>query len=71
MPLTGPKFAEAEQKLPDELKDVYRRLVQDYEDLTTIHFGRGYVAYKVLADLVLAGWRRTAEPRTEDLGRVE
>ncbi|MBM3318615.1 MAG: hypothetical protein FJY75_12260 [Candidatus Eisenbacteria bacterium] len=63
MPTTGAKFQEAEATLPADLRDIYRRLVQDYEDLTTLHFGRGYVAYKVLADLVLAGWRPAAEPR--------
>jgi len=57
MPLDTPKCKEAEAMLPEELKGIFRRLVEEYEFLTHVHFGRGYVAYKVLADLVLAGWR--------------
>ena len=62
MPLDSPKCREAENELPDKLKSVFHQLVQQYEYLTTMHYGRGYVAYKVLADLVLEGWRPTAEP---------
>ncbi len=57
MPIGSAKYIEAEATLPDELKDLYRKLVQDYEDLTNMYYGRGYVAYKVLADLILMGWR--------------
>jgi hypothetical protein len=59
MPLTGLKYQEAEARLPDELKPMLRELVKQYEYLTTLHYGRGYVAYQVLADLILAGWRQT------------
>jgi len=61
MPATSQKLKEAEETLPEKLKPVFRRLVEEYEYLTSVHFGRGYVAYKVLADLVLAGWRPSAE----------
>ena len=57
MPDMSQKYKDAEAHLPDELKPVFRRLVDEYAYLTQIHYGRGYVAYKVLADLVLAGWR--------------
>ena len=63
MPATSQKLKEAEETLPEELKPVFRRLVDEYEYLTSVHYGRGYVAYKVLADLVLAGWRPSAESR--------
>lgn len=59
MPLDSPKYQEAEAKLPDELKPILRRLTEEYEYYTTVHYGRGYVAYRVLADLILAGWRPT------------
>jgi hypothetical protein len=52
---------EAESRLPDDLKPVYRRMVKEYAYLTELRYGRGYVAYQVLADLVLAGWRPSAE----------
>jgi hypothetical protein len=61
MPITSDKYKESEARLPDDLKPVFRRLVEEYEYLTQLHFGRGYVAYQVLADLILAGWRPSAE----------
>ena len=63
MPVSSAKFKEAEASLPEDLRPVLRRFVEEYEYLTGIHYGRGYVAYKVLADLVLAGWRASDEPR--------
>ncbi len=61
MPVTSEKYKEAETLLLDELKPIFKRFVEEYEYLTMTHYGRGYVAYKVLADLVLAGWRPSAE----------
>ena len=61
MPTDSPKYAEAEAKLPDDLRGVYRQMVEQYEFLTKIKYGRGYVAYKVIAEMVLAGWRPSAE----------
>jgi hypothetical protein len=63
MPVTSEKYKEAELTLPDDLKPIFRRLVEEYEYLTQLQFGRGYVAYIVLADLVLSGWRPTGEAR--------
>ena len=57
MPVDTPKYKDAEAMLPEELKPVFRRLVEEYEFLTHVNLGRSYAAYKVLADLVLAGWR--------------
>ena len=65
MPVTSEKYKEAEQGLPPDLRPTYRRLVEEYEYLTTLHYGRGYVAYKVLADLILAAWR-PSESRHSD-----
>jgi len=61
MPVTSDKYKEAEAILPEDLRPVFKRFVEEYEYLTMTHFGRGYVAYKVLADLVVAGWRPSAE----------
>ena len=61
MPNTSEKFKEAESSLPDELKPVFQRLVNEYDYLTKLEYGRGYVAYKVLADLIAAGWRPSAD----------
>lgn len=63
MPLNSDKCREAEAMVPDDLKPVFRQLVEEYEYLTTLHYRKGYVAYRVLADLVLAGWRPSADAR--------
>lgn len=65
MPTTSPKYQQAAARLPDDLKPVLKRMVEEYEYLTSVHFGRGYVAYQVLADMVLAGWRPSDEPHPE------
>lgn len=62
MPASSPKYQEAEDSLPEDLKSIFRRMVDEYEYLTQLHYGRGYVAYRVLADMVLAGWRPSADP---------
>ena len=59
----SPKSQAAEARLPESLKPIYRELVEQYSFATTVRYGRGYVAYEVLADLVLAGWRPNAEAR--------
>jgi hypothetical protein len=61
VPVTSHKYREAEEALPEDLKPIFKRFVEEYEYLTATHYGRGYVAYKVIADLVLAGWRPSAE----------
>ena len=62
MPVESQKSKEVEAKLPAELRAVYRRMVQEYEFITHLRYGRGYVAYEVLAEMVLAGWRPGSEP---------
>lgn len=64
MGITSQKSLVAESRLPDEIKPVYRRFVEEYAFLTKLRYGRGYVAYEVIADLVLAGWRPIAKPST-------
>jgi len=54
---SSPKFIEARDSLPEELRPIYDRLVEEYAFYTTTKYGQGYVAYSVLAELVRAGWR--------------
>ena len=51
------KFLAAEARLPEQLRSIYRQFVEEYAFHTNVRYGRGYVAYEVLADLVQAGWR--------------
>ncbi len=61
MPATSEKFKESEATLLEELKPIFKRFIEEYEYLTMTHYGKGYVPCKVIADLVLAGWRPSAE----------
>ena len=65
MGLDSPKSQATENRLPEELKPAYRELVEQYSFLTHVRYGRGYVAYDVLADLVLAGWRPSAPAHSD------
>lgn len=47
----------AESSLPANLRPHYRSLVEDYHFATAKRYGRGYISYGVLADLVAGGWR--------------
>lgn len=60
------KYLAAHNRLPEELKPVFEQMVDEYAWETTKLYGRGYVAYEVLANLVLAGWRRSAESRLDE-----
>lgn len=53
----SPKAAGAASRLPEELRPIYWQMVDEYAFLTHSRYGRGYVAYDILADMVLAGWR--------------
>ena len=53
----SPKYLEARESLPANLRPIYDRLVEEYAFHTEVSYGRGYVAYKVLAALVREGWR--------------
>ena len=65
MGLESPKCQAAEARLPEELRPTYQRLVNEYAFLTHTRYGRGYVAYEVIADLVLAGWRPSEAPHPD------
>lgn len=56
----SPKYQEARDGLPEELRPIYDELVADYASFTFKAYGAGYVAYKVIASLVLEGWRPSA-----------
>jgi len=56
------KQEEARKSVPDNLKPVFDELVAEYRYRAAMRHGAPYVSYIVLADLVRAGWRRSAEP---------
>ena len=59
------KQIEARNSLPDELKPIFDDFVADYKYAATLRYGRPYISYIVLADMIRAGWRLSAEPIKE------
>ena len=57
------KYIEARNSLSDDLKPIYEEFVADYRYAATLRHCKPYVSYIVLADMVKAGWRSTAEPQ--------
>jgi hypothetical protein len=55
------KELEARNSLPEELKSIFDEIVSGYKYAATIHHGRPYISYVVLADMVRAGWRLSAK----------
>jgi hypothetical protein len=56
------KEIEAYNSLPEELRPIFDDFVADYKYAATMRHGRPYISYIVLADMVRAGWRLSAEP---------
>jgi hypothetical protein len=54
-----PKFAQARESLPEELRPVYDQLVEEYGFYALKHQGRRWVSYAIIAELVRDGWRPT------------
>ncbi len=50
------KYQKARESLPNELRPIFRQLVEEYAFHTHVKYGGGYVAYEILAELVRAGW---------------
>lgn len=61
MGLESPRSLAAERRLPAELRDNYRQLVDQYHFFDRARYGRSRLAYETLADLVLAGWRPSGD----------
>jgi len=64
VPAKGPKFLEALSSLPEELQPIYKAMVEEYKFHALKRYGRAWVAYDVIADLVRAGWR--SEPPNKE-----
>jgi hypothetical protein len=55
------KHEQARNSLPDELKPIFDDFVADYKFAATKHHGAPFVSYIVLAEMVRAGWRLSAD----------
>lgn len=63
------KYQKALESLPENLRPIFRQMVEEYAFQTHVKYGKGYVAYEVLAEMVRAGW--APPPGTIEAGRVE
>jgi hypothetical protein len=57
VPAKGPKYLAVLSSLPEQLRPVYKALVEEYKFHALARYGRAWVAYDVIADLVRSGWR--------------
>jgi len=57
------KHEQARSTLPEELRPIFDDFVADYKFYATARHGAPYVSYIVLADMVRAGWRLSADPQ--------
>ena len=60
------KYKSARDSLPKELHEAYKQPVTEYAFYTTAKYGRGYVAYEVLAELIRSGWRSSGTDEKGD-----
>ncbi len=56
----GAKYLAVLSALPEELRPIYKALIEEYKFYALKHYGRACVAYDVIAELVKSGWRPTS-----------
>jgi hypothetical protein len=54
-----PAYVGAKSMLPPELHAIFDELITDYRFAALKHHGREWISPKVIAELVLMGWRFT------------
>lgn len=57
---TKEALAQAESRLPPELRAMLQTLVRDYKAAALAQFGQSWMNYSILADLIARGWRKVA-----------
>lgn len=60
------KHQAARDVLSVELQDVFDDFVNDYKFFGTKHYGSPFISYIILAEMVKAGWRPSAEPLKDE-----
>ena len=51
------KYLKARDKLPKELQEIFKQMVDEYSFHALQIYGRNWVAYEVIAEMAKAGWR--------------
>lgn len=60
-PPKSPKYQEALEMLPSNLAPDFEKMIEHYKFAATKHHGRAMFSPKVIAELILMGWRNTEE----------
>lgn len=50
-------YIEAEAKLPTTLRPIFEQMIDDYRFAALKHHGSKFYSPKVIAELILMGWR--------------
>jgi len=56
-PKRTPTYVEGERMLPSELYPVFEQLMAEYQFASFKHHGKKFASPKVIAELILMGWR--------------
>lgn len=59
--IAGTTKDEIRAELPELLQPHYDQLVETYRFYALVHHGKPFVSYRVLAELVISGWRQNAD----------
>jgi len=54
------KYDHARRSLPIDLRPIFDEFVTDYKVAGIKHYGRPFVSYEILAEMVRIGWRPSA-----------
>jgi len=57
-------YLEAQAKLPPELHSTFEHMVAEYQFASLKHHGRKFASPKVIAELMLMGWRSVPLPKS-------
>jgi len=60
------KYEQARSTLPETLRPIFDDFVADYKYHATSRHGAPYVSYIVLADMIRAGWRLSADSASKE-----
>lgn len=60
-PKRSEKNEQARSSLPEDLRPIFDQFVEDYKLAGIMHHGSPFVSYIILAEMVRAGWRRSAK----------
>lgn len=68
-PKQTPIYLEAQAKLPSELHSMFEQMVAEYQFASLKQHGQKFASPKVIAELMLMGWRTVPLPKSRGVNR--